>query len=229
MKQDDELEPVRLRFAEHQRKTDDAHRAIGRYIVQFSQLVMRMRQLIEERLRRQNDSPDLMAMALGNMAAGEIAALFFGLCKSITALDGDELVISKRLAEKVGFWAIPARNDIAHGDWIVELSSMIRGPGPATYITRTSTKTGVGRHATERTPADLDGMSDQLERLCLAVMEFGMICFELHPLQVDGSHPKLTVSDIFTVEGPKTKRRIFRHGPAAGAISFGLGGPPNGI
>ena len=58
----------------------------------------------------------LADIALGESTAGQIANVFFGLCRDAAAFTGDEGKIATRLEAEVSE-AILTRKDIAHGDW----------------------------------------------------------------------------------------------------------------
>src|SRR5271156_1702111 len=71
---------------------DDAYRAIGRYVVEFSNLIGIMRgSLIYEITRDSGDREtrvtELAQLVLGEQTAGPIAEAFFAMCRSATELD----------------------------------------------------------------------------------------------------------------------------------------------
>lgn len=94
---------------------DNAYRAIGRWVVEFSQLVFWMRSLMIQRLSKPSEY-GLLELAFGEATAGQIAASFFALCKTIGNLDESETAVSNKLRDTVGR-AVTRRNDFAHGDW----------------------------------------------------------------------------------------------------------------
>jgi hypothetical protein len=76
--------------AEQRKIEDAAYRAIGRYVVTFSQLVFFMRHLMSLRLKRPEDHMHPMRLAFGAGDAYSIANSYFAICIDIGDLDGTE-------------------------------------------------------------------------------------------------------------------------------------------
>jgi hypothetical protein len=108
--------------ASFETERDEAYRAIGRYFVEFSALVMMMRQAMLFRIARGAENwaekYELTQTALGEQTAQPAADAFFAACRKLGNLDQDELEIEKALRLKVDA-EIRRRNLIAHGDWFV--------------------------------------------------------------------------------------------------------------
>ena len=96
-------------------KRDEAHRAIGRYVVEFSMLISDMREGIELALGSEENDPMIAKLALGEAFASQITNSFFAICERKTELDDEEKQVAIRLKKEVGD-AIKDRNDFAHGD-----------------------------------------------------------------------------------------------------------------
>src|ERR1700690_851213 len=81
---------------------NDAHRAIGRYVVQFSRLIWHMRMAMETRLGGMGGRErELAQLAFGGAPAQQIADSFFGMCRLLVEMDKDEEAIEKRLRMQV--------------------------------------------------------------------------------------------------------------------------------
>jgi hypothetical protein len=104
--------------AERQRQRDDAYRAIGRYIVTFSEMFGFMRQTMSERLTRPGGDFALAELALAEYTAYPIMHAFFAMCRTLGNLDATEKRIATWLLKRVGE-RIEQRNRIAHGDWLL--------------------------------------------------------------------------------------------------------------
>jgi hypothetical protein len=97
----------------------EAYRAIGEYVVSFSQLVYAMRSAIENRLMSPANGYHLIQLAIGEAPAYQIANSFFGMCSEEARLEHkDDRKIGSTLKANV-LEEITRRNDISHGDWWV--------------------------------------------------------------------------------------------------------------
>lgn len=104
---------------EYKQAVDDAYRALGRYMYEFSRLVWWMKFGIEHRLIRANsrDAPWIGQLLLGEAAAQHIANAFFGVM-GLSEHDDIERAVAKKLRTQVNE-VIQTHNDIAHGDWFI--------------------------------------------------------------------------------------------------------------
>jgi hypothetical protein len=84
---------------ELQELTDEAHRAIGRYVVSFSLLIYEMRARIGDALTTREKLADL---ALGQATGQQIADSFFGICRHEGDLSDAEINIANQLQTEVG-------------------------------------------------------------------------------------------------------------------------------
>ncbi len=105
-------------MADREAQKNDAFRAVGRYVVEFSRLVFNMRFAMERRLA--NEDPTVPALALGELFAGQIADSFFAICQHVGDLDEAETKVAICLKNDVRD-EIKRRNDFAHGDWWIGL------------------------------------------------------------------------------------------------------------
>jgi hypothetical protein len=102
---------------QRQLDTDNGYRAIGRYVVAFSELVSEMRLLVAQHVGGHDRWP-LANIALGEANAGPIQHAFFGLCREANDFTAAEDKVASLLSREVGE-VVTTRNDIAHGDWLV--------------------------------------------------------------------------------------------------------------
>ena len=206
------------RQRERERERDNAYRAIGRYIVQFSRLVKHMRlgavaYFSDGSTERQTE----LELLLGEAPAQTIANAFFGLCQYVGNLDADEQRVASVLSKAVRT-AIDERNRIAHGDWYVGRWMFDDEAGP-TYISepllrRILPASGSPITSRLRSPEQLDALSNDLGELLDRVAEFGELALGTFPLG------GFRVRDVLTVEDPPKKKqgvsaRVVRNGPKA--------------
>ena len=160
---------------------DEAHRAIGRYVTEFSRLISGMRDAIEWRLVGKDRT--LAQLALGEATASQITNAFFAICEHLADLDDEERQVSIRL-KKEAVDAIKERNDFAHGDWLLargEGGEELRGP----TLIRTKPGRKQGPRSEQVRPVEeLDALSDDLEVLTEFIDEFAYLCFGIHPLAI---------------------------------------------
>lgn len=207
---------------------DAAFRAIGRYVVAFSELVSEMRNAVA--LRAGGDGIGGQRTLTAEIALGEMQALpmshaFFGLAREAGQLDDAETKVAVLLAEEVGK-AIRMRNDIAHGDWQVghvamrEPHDLVRLP-PTLVRVLAHDKDGPYKRTTFKV-SDLDALTDQLSRLTATVVEFGRLAFGFpvicRPSRV--STGEYRVHDIYVLQGTGKKKHIERAGPKADEVDF---------
>lgn len=154
------------------------YRAIGRYMVEFSGLVLTMRDTMSSRLKRADDPLELIDLAFGEAPAQGIANSFFAFCRATVrpVFDNDEEAIERNLRKRV-LDEIPRRNDIAHGDWLMIRAGSRSSPfiEPALARIKPAHKKGP-RTSTPYSPAELDKISDQLSDLTECIFWFGLIC-----------------------------------------------------
>lgn len=199
--------------AKHQRQTNDAHRAIGRYVVEFSGLMYYMRCLMAWRLTVTGGDPqELGELVLGEAWPTAIANAFFGMCRYVSEPDKDEERIASTLRSAVTK-AIKKRNDIAHGDWWVGVAFSRDEDIPDPRLVRIHPVRAEGIAKDMSVPvAELDGLSDSLEALLKLVVVFGHLCLELPVLLKEGvSSADLRVRDVLVMDG----KQVIQDGPKA--------------
>jgi CHASE2 domain-containing sensor protein len=165
--------------------SDGAFRSIGRYVYEFSQLILHMRSMMTRHL---NTTPQAVAeLAFAESPPEQIATAFFGMCRTVTRLDLDEEKTGARLHGRVSE-AIEMRSNVAHGDWWV--GSSVLGAG-----------------AIELSARDLDARSGALIDLTNLVSEYGAVCLHEAPYAV-GEH---RLSDYLVMRAGE----VVREGPKA--------------
>jgi hypothetical protein len=195
---------------------DDAYRAVGRYVVEFSRLIFHMRFSIERCLAGERDIVPVR-LTLGEAFAGQINDSFFAVCNYLADLDDEEARVSRCLKSGVQD-EIKRRNDMAHGDWWIGFGAKEDGAmaDPVLWRTKPGRKQQ-DNFSMEFPVAQIDAHSDSLYTLRQHVAEFGDLCLETWPLSHKYTEP-VRIRDVFRVEG----RQIVRDGPAThgGSISY---------
>jgi hypothetical protein len=196
-------------------EVDDAYRAIGRYVVEFSRLIADMRTSIEAQFFFYDD-PDAIRLVLGGALADQITNAFFAVCERAVNLDDEERQVAARLKTEVRN-VIRDRNDVAHGDWGTDVDS--GNPG----VLRTKPGRKAGPWVLKIwTIKQLDDMADEVVKLAKTVREFAWLTLGGHPLEetlgVDrnldddyGEASEIRVREIFRFQ----KQRIVRKGRRA--------------
>lgn len=188
-------------------ESDESHRAIGRYVAEFSSLVSAMREAIEWKLR--GEDPMISRLALGELTAGQIANGFFAICEHVSDFDEEESRVASRFKVRVTE-AIKDRNDFAHGDWVLAQGDST-APNQGPTLLRTKPGRRAGAHVESVWPVDkLDELSDDLFSLTQALGEFAWLCFGIHPL-AEHRGEAVRVREIFRMR----ENRIWRTGPEA--------------
>jgi hypothetical protein len=158
----------------------EIHRAVGRWIVEFSRLIFRMRLGIIRYVTPEGDQTGA-TLALGEATARQIADAFFAICAHATPPDANEKKIATRLRNDVNE-QIRRRNDFTHGDWWVG-ARLPSGEVDDTFLHRVKPGRASGAASIDELSAEkLDELSDALYELWQHVTEFGEIC--LHQSQV---------------------------------------------
>ncbi len=213
---------------------DNAFRAIGRYVVVFSQLVRGMREQVA--LHTAQDSVAswralTVEITLGEMQALPMSHAFFGLAVEAAKFEPEDpgKAVAALLAEEVGK-TIRTRNDIAHGDWHVGYIGVTQGDdGHPDYTAVPPWLIRVLAHdkegpfkKLEYSVEKLDELTDDLLRLQNAVDEFGRLAFGFALTRADGgvSKGQYKAADIYRVQGTGKNKTVSRSGPKAGEISF---------
>lgn len=188
---------------------DDAYRAVGRYIVEFSRLILHMRLIIQQQLARDGD-PTVAMLVLGNAAADHITEAFFAICEHVADFEKEEAEIAVRLKKEVRD-EIKQRNDFAHGDWWIGFGKKPDGSGgdPVLWRVKPGRKKGAS-DPKEISVATIDEISDKLYALRQQVAEFGDICLGKWPNdELVQPNPPVRVGDIFSLK----ENRVIRDGP----------------
>jgi hypothetical protein len=211
---------------ELRRLTDEAHRAIGRYVVAFSQLIYQMRIII---VYGMTTDAKLGELALGQATAQQIADSFFGICRYRGNLDSVEANIANQLQTEVG-QKVTERNKIAHGEWWVggalggarrtlELARLVR-----VYPNR---REGDFEQVDQYSAADLDKISDRLIELRTFVSDFGRGALGMPMYLADqtmSAPGEYGISDVLVAKDvPKSGKggTVVREGPRASELYAG--------
>lgn len=145
---------------EYRRDTDDVFRAIGRYVVEFSQLTSAMRRVLAWRLSPRRDEFIVGQLAFGEAGASQLANAFFGVCRHVGHPDAKEEKLATSLRKSVN-QAIEKRNYLAHGDWVVGDVAEHDAYVEAALLIRYRPLRSQGIQKAERLSADdLDVLSD---------------------------------------------------------------------
>jgi hypothetical protein len=190
--------------AERQRQTDDAYRAIGRYMVEFSRLVFWMKSCMRERLRRIDNPQMLPELVFGEAPAQHIANAFFGMCRLINDdFSTTERQIGDTLASEVGK-TIQKRNYIAHADWWVGFAAPDDEEISAPSLTRVKPMRSKGPFEYEGPSVDqLDESCESMKDLRNLVAEFGEIALHVGSYALWVAQPPKRVTDVFVLHGTK--------------------------
>lgn len=157
-------------------KRDDTYRAIGRYVVAFSQMVVAMREILAGHITPERESRLPVDLLASSLTAQQIADPFFAVCRSLVELDDDEEAIARKLQKSVSD-EIEERNAFAHHDWHVARWSTpdVDVPIAERLGLKASSKKSAERRVVY-TPADIDKLARRVEGLRNVVWEFGTIC-----------------------------------------------------
>jgi hypothetical protein len=215
--------------SDYQREQGEGYRAIGRYIVSFSELVSEMRNLVAQHIGGE-EKWVLAQMALGEANAMTVANAFFGLCRDAAQFTPVEERVAVAVSNEVNE-AIATRNDIAHGDWSV---GDLKLGDAGTYevmpprVIRIVPHRKAGPYKmVELAIADLDALSAHLVDLIATVVEFGRLALgmPLYRTFADGTSAVrkggLRVGDVYAVAGGKgnTHATLTRDGPQAATLT----------
>lgn len=219
--------------AEHDRQANDAYRAVGHYVVEFSRLVREMRRVMVWRVARDGgDQESLVELLLGEAMPSGIANAFFGMCRLMGDLDAQELRVESALRKAVRT-AIETRNDFAHGDWFVGAPAglvphldqdAINDPRLARTIPNRSE--GPTKELVLSVTV-MDKRVAELAALTRLVVEFGGLALGLPLLFLDAegnrrvSNGELHVRDVLELHGGGKKgpaAKVVRCGPLAASV-----------
>lgn len=211
---------------------NDTCRAIGRYIVEFSALIYRMRYVLSWRLTRGHDSQELGELAFAHAQAQFTADSYFSMCRFDGDLDEGEQAVLSALYGAVND-VITDRNSFAHGDWWTDLVPWRTGEVDATtlQLIRMQPKRRKGAFADmDHWSAEaLDERAERMLRLQEDVVEFGCLALGL-PVVVSNDvgggvrsaeDREVRVRDVFTTQAGKgsgTKAQVLRNGPKADRV-----------
>lgn len=217
---------------------DQAFRALGRYIAEFSALVRIMRQhaasfVVSGSGQEVDRHP--AEMLLGEAPPNQISSAFFGLCRLAGEFDDDEAKVASTLRKAV-LDLIEERNDFAHGDWWIGMKGhkaeqVVSRVGldtldPMLLRIRPARSEG-SRKVTEYSVAILDAKTDHLLSILTLVEEFGKLAlglplFREEPPSDDAfiSVGEYRVRDVLIVKGggKKSPAQVVREGPRASEV-----------
>jgi hypothetical protein len=174
-------------------QSDEAYRAIGRYVYCFSRLIYWMRSECENAVGNQH----LAQILCGDMAADQIQRAFFGICNERYTGTEEDKRIGKAIRKKV-IAAIEFRNSLSHGDWLVGVHD---GDG-TTYppeLSRVRPGSSTQWTGWQLTPDELDEKSDELESLRHDVHYYGSTAGGILSTPWEGVRGAITPSDVFVM------------------------------
>lgn len=184
-------------------REEDAYRAVGRYVVEFSRLVFHMRRGIERQLASDEDRL-IAAMAVGEAFANQITEAFFGICEHVADLNEEEKRVGVRLRKEVRD-EIKRRNDFTHGDWAIGGLNSYEDP----ILARVKPgRKGGALQIKELPVSDIEAAADAAHVLAQKVAEFSAICLGGHPFVIgtgDNAEP-LRVRHAFRMDGHDVAR-----------------------
>lgn len=185
----------------------NAHRAIGAYVVAFSQLMRAMRCVIGEFIVDDDlERIRYTDIVLGEAPAATLSHAFFGLCREATRYSEAEAEIAGQLQREIEESIIPTRNDIAHGDWDI-VSDEPSAPKPPTLTRIIPHRKASPYKIVPITVETLDEMTDRIERLARIVEEFGRLALGLSVQHENKtSRGELRIQDVFIVPGSRKSR-----------------------
>lgn len=165
---------------QYREQVDSAYRAIGRYIVRYSQLVHYMRFVMARRLSRGDTTPVLGEIALGEATHFNIAQAFFTMCRHDNDLDDNEKRVESALRGRFGK-INETRTDYAHGDWWVgAIGEDAEGEEtvlpPEVVRVRPRSSEPIPEKAKDVPVATLDEQSDEILALLEQIAVFGRVC-----------------------------------------------------
>jgi hypothetical protein len=167
-------------IAEWAAQTDDAYRAIGRYVVRFSELVSEMRDMVCQYVANGVADMHISQLLLGEAGTQHIANAFFATCRTVGELDGDKEAVWRELRKQVDE-TIRMRNDIAHGEWRIghrdELDGEIVTLPP--HLVRIIPLRGEGPYKQrDLSVDDIDSLSDDMDALLTRIHDFGRLALK---------------------------------------------------
>jgi hypothetical protein len=180
-------EPTEQQIAAHR---NDGYRRVGRFMVVFSQLIVRMYNPMW---------PQLRAGPEKRISEQVVANEFFADCKRKMPHDKTEKRASKALQTQVDA-AIELRRAVAHWSWEVGYWSRTGGQAAVTAVAPFAIPFGGGGMGWAETwlRADLDHEADQLVRLVNLVSQYGDVCYGTHGRQLAGQ--TLRVDDVLRLD-----------------------------
>ncbi len=213
---------------------DAGYRAIGRYLVAFSQLTAYMRRLIARHLVEGTARPrSSIEILLGDVGPRNIADSFFGLCRTAGDLEGDELLVAARLQKRV-MEANEFRTDVAHGDWSV---GDLEGADATCVLPLELLRIKASRREVPAaqwisiTVDELNAFADDLWTLTMLVSDFGTLALGLsrwvyedspsgRAMSLAGPESGIRVRDVYSQTGPSSKPLIGRSGSRADDVAL---------
>jgi hypothetical protein len=204
-------------FADHDREMDNAYRAIGRYVVAFSSLMQRMRELLSEHVAGGivgSHEPELL---LGEAMPTALSNAFFGMCRLVADLDENESKVESAIRKRVKT-EIEMRNDVAHGDW--EVGWFLATPPYAVrdpHLIRLLPGRSEGpRKVQSLSVLDIDRLSSRILALLTLVNEFGHLALGLPimlTLPTEGDSPAHVSTGEYRVRDVLVAHQEKRSGP----------------
>jgi hypothetical protein len=206
----------------HGHDHEDVYSAIGRYMVAFSDLIRNMRELMERRLAHSPYQDDaLPRIVLAGAAADGIQKAFFGMCRHLREDDDSNEDKVEGVIRTEVQRAMSERNDIAHGDWFVNLHDRQTGELRDAVVLRLAPMRAEGHERVIEYSVDrLEGATQDLRDLTVRVIDFGLIALGLPALVENGKQHELRIRDVWTAQdhGSKRKTTISRDGPLASRV-----------
>lgn len=165
-----------MRKGECKRYVDADLRAIGRFVVEFGQLVFHIRKGILFHVGGPAHQPQPLNLLMGEATAKPLSNAFFAMLRGDESAppEGEDLRMLGRIENEVGE-VITLRNDVMHGDWFVGYAEEgANRPGPATLMrTKPGRRTGAALEVRELTTDDIEDLTERVSNARRLVQEVG--------------------------------------------------------
>lgn len=207
--------------AVYEAEVANGQRALGRWLVEFSQLIWVMRMQLRSAMAVRNGGDvHVIDLLTGAMEAHSLKNAFFASIRYLAdpPHDEDEKKVSVTLEDQVSD-VIQFRNDLAHGEWFVGWGSTDAAfpDPPKLRRTKPGTRRGPAMTSVTLTVDEMDRRSEALIVLRRMVYEYAALAA--------GQYPSLTqeldlrVRDVFVTRG----KDVYREGPGVASGRAGTG------
>lgn len=195
------------RAARYDENTRQAYEALGRYLAEFSRLVLVMRLCLTQALQWRGANGQAINLLTGEMQMYNLNNAFFGVFRHLGEHDDAEVKISRTLHNQVAK-ANDHRNNVAHGEWFIgwgSADSFVPDP-PRLVRTRPGSADFSPIRVSDFPIEEMGAWTADLRALKSLVGEYAYRVAP-HP----ALDPPIRASEVFIVRGGK----VLREGPRA--------------